>query len=120
MEDADTAGIGVDPGNGIGASFDAGANVQLKDEVLRRVSGNDVHGAEVAIERFPFGLVIVETRAKTVRPEGRGGGGELVAKFFPGIEIVRARAGEDDDFAAEDLIEFYGFANAIAGRQGLE
>src|SRR3954452_20719877 len=58
MDALDASGIGVDPGDWVGAHFDTGAYVELQDDLLRRAGANDIH-RPLSVDRPPFHLMVV-------------------------------------------------------------
>ena len=118
MHGYDPAGILVDPGNRIRASFDAGADVELQHNFFAGVLGNDfnrpppVHGPELR-------SVIVVPGAQTLRLEFLGRLVEALGDALPTVQALHPpSAGHHDELATDELVEFYR-ARKIFGCEGL-
>src|SRR5262249_30364996 len=102
VERLDASWIRLDPCDRIGTAFQAGADVELKRDVFRRVS-RDYFQRALALDRDPFRLVIVVAGAHSHRPEFLRRGGEPLADLFPAIQADDpARARHNDISGAKD------------------
>ena len=122
MNALDTAGVGLDPGDGIGAGLDAGTDVELEYKLLRRTGREQVHDASLTLDFFPLAGVIVKTGREAVLHEFRRGGGEIAGEFFPtlGTDSGAGGAREHEGFRAKNLVELDRAAHRLAGRERRE
>src|SRR5215467_13433327 len=119
MHGTDTAGIGLDPGDWIGADFQAGADVELQHDGRFGVFGKYVHRPSAAVrERLPFGLMIVVADTEALGRKLVGSGVQRVCDLLPGVcggSFVRA--GHDHVLATEDEVEFAGVADLLRRKE---
>ena len=88
VHDLDASRVGFDPGDRVRAGFLAGADIQLQDEFLGRIGGDDLNDALAVVQLGPLGLVIVVARAQAVGFQLFDRGGELLAETLPTINSV--------------------------------
>src|SRR5271166_237882 len=105
MDAADAARISFDPGHGVGTGSNAGAYVELENDVVRRVGGNDLNWA-FGPDRFELGSVIVIAGAEPGRVEIGGGLREQAGHFSPSVQISDwTRRGHHDVLGANGAVQ---------------
>src|SRR5215469_5536026 len=112
VERLDASWISLDPSDRIGTAFKACADVELKRDVFRSAR-RDYFQWSLAVDRNPFGLVVVIAGPHSQGPELLCCSREPLADLLPIIQAIDAAgACHNDVSGAQSLVQVDGFLQA--------